>query len=96
MGVVTVPPFKPIPPAVSEPARQNSSRPYRLAPGSSVGIGSVEAVPPFQALPPSISRVSQQQQQQQQLMGIQVVRAPVAFRNSLQMATNHFQVGIFI
>ncbi|KAJ9592689.1 hypothetical protein L9F63_015661, partial [Diploptera punctata] len=90
-AIVTVPPFKPLPPAaINEPSRQNTSRPYRLAPGTSVGVGSVVAVPAFQALPSSISKVSNGGQQQ--VVGVQVVRAPVAFRNSLQMATNHFQV----
>ncbi|XP_069687316.1 probable serine/threonine-protein kinase dyrk2 isoform X2 [Periplaneta americana] len=113
VALVTVPPFKPIPPASASAtptqqtyqqvmtasaikvAPQNVSRPSRLAQGNSVGVGSVVAVPvpPFQALPSSISRVSNAQTASQQpVVGVQVVRAPVAFRNSLQVATNHFQV----
>lgn len=85
---VTVPPFKPLPPVNEE--QRNVSRPSRLASGNSVGVPSVVAVPvpPFQALPSSISRVSTGPA----AVGVKVVRAPVAFRNSLQMATNHFQV----
>ncbi|XP_021913379.1 uncharacterized protein LOC110826744 isoform X2 [Zootermopsis nevadensis] len=88
---VTVPPFKPLPPSTEQ--LHNVSRPSR----TSVGVPSVVAVPvpPFQALPSSISRVSTGPTGgggQKQLMGVQVVRAPVAFRNTLKMATNHFQI----
>jgi hypothetical protein len=87
---VTVPPFKPLPP-VNE-GHRNVSRPSRLASGNGVGVPSVVAVPvpPFQALPSSISRVSTGPA----TVGVKVVRAPVAFRNSLEMATNHFQVRL--
>jgi len=85
---VTVPPFKPLPPISDQ--QRNVSRPSRLASGNSVGVASIVSVPvpPFQAMPASITRASTGPS----AVGVQVVKAPVAFRNSLNMATNHFQV----
>lgn len=85
---VTVPPFKPLPPISDQ--QRNASRPSRLASGNSVGVASIVSVPvpPFQAMPASITRAPTGSS----AVGVQVVRAPVAFRNSLNVATNNFQV----
>ncbi|GFG34652.1 hypothetical protein Cfor_03718, partial [Coptotermes formosanus] len=86
-STVTVPPFKPLPPVSDQ--QRNVSRPSRLASGNSVGVASIVTVPlpPFQAMPASVTRVSTGPS----AAGVQAVRAPVAFRNSLNLATNHFQ-----
>jgi len=77
---LSVPPFKPIP-NVGIPI---SNRPVRLSP-----------IPAFQALPASIARVgSVGPETDAVVVPVAVVRAPVAFKNALNVATSNFQVTV--
>lgn len=86
----TIPPFKPIPPA--EKTMPLKPLGYGIAPAFEVGINnsrplrtsmySINTIPSFQSLPVSVSKIPTS------------MKAPYAFKNALQQATNNFEASI--